>query len=193
MTYKVIYMTGAPAAGKSSTAAELQRRVPALEVFEYGARLTQLVGGNEETELSQTLIREKSARIVTTKHVETLDAILIEFCRTRRAFNHVIIDSHPVTKEQFGFRVTSFSIEQIRAIEPSEIWVLYASGAETIRRIEATPAGRPLPSVWEADFHTQTQASVAVTYGVAAAVAVYLDTTIPREELVNRLIGRLAN
>ena len=40
---KVIYLTGAPASGKSSTTRMLADRVPGLRVWEYGARLTEHV------------------------------------------------------------------------------------------------------------------------------------------------------
>lgn len=190
--YKVIYMTGAPAAGKSTTANELRKRHSSLCVFEYGARLTELASSSNAAGLSQNQVREKSAGIITREHVEALDLQLIDFCKNERVRNHVIIDSHPVTKESFGFRVTAFSIDKVKKLAPSEIWVLYTSAEETIRRITSDPAGRPLPTEWEANLHTQTQASVATTYGIAAGAVVYMfDTTANREELYQRRINRL--
>ena len=190
--YKVIYMTGALAAGKSSTAAGLKTRVPDLQVFEYGARLTALATESRSQRLTQKEVRAKSATIITKEHVEHLDEILINFCNTARERHHVLIDSHPVTKEQFGFRITAFSIDQIKRIALSEIWVLYADSGETIRRIAADHGGRPIPTSWQADFHTQIQANVAATYGIATGVAVYLfDTSVPRAELLDTLLQRL--
>jgi adenylate kinase len=190
--YKVIYMTGAPAAGKSSTAAMLRTRIPGLQVFEFGARLTALAAESQSQPLTQDQVRAKSATIITKEHVERLDEILINFCNAERKHNHVLIDSHPVTKEQFGFRITAFSIDQIRRIAPSEIWVLYAAPGETIRRIEADPRGRPTPTSWQADFHTQLQSNVAATYAIATGTAVYLfDTAVPREQLLETLLRRL--
>ena len=38
---KVIYLTGAPASGKSSTTRLLKERLADLEIWEYGAQLTE--------------------------------------------------------------------------------------------------------------------------------------------------------
>ena len=190
--YKVIYMTGAPAAGKSSTAAALKARIPNLQIFEFGARLTALAAESQNRPITQNQVRAESATIITKEHVQHLDKILIKFCKAERKHHHVLIDSHPVTKEDFGFRITAFSIARIKQIAPTEIWVLYTDSREAIRRIKADPGGRPLPTSWEAEFHTQMQASVAATYAIATGAAVYLfDTTAPKDQLLDLLSHQL--
>jgi adenylate kinase len=62
---KVVYLTGAPASGKSSTTRILRDRVPGLLVWEYGARLTEHVNGLVGSRLTQDDLRSRSAGVVT--------------------------------------------------------------------------------------------------------------------------------
>jgi adenylate kinase len=190
---KVIYLTGAPAAGKSSTTRMLAERVPGLLVWEYGARLTEHVMVKSADVSSQDDLRARSAGVVMPEDVVEVDRALLAFVEGNRAGRHVLIDSHPVTKETYGYRITPFSLEQFARLAPDEIWVLYASPEETRRRIAADDGGRPMVSEEEARTHTALQASVAATYGMAVGRPVYLfDTVVPRDELVARLVGRLS-
>lgn len=189
---KVIYLTGAPASGKSSTTRMLHNRVPGLVVWEYGARLTEHVNDRAVSGLAQDDLRARSAGVVTPQDVEDLDQSLIAFVAEHRSSQHVLIDSHPVTKESYGYRITPFSLARFEHLAPDEIWVLFASPEETRRRIAADNGGRPLVTEEEARMHTAMQASVAATYGMSLGRPVYLfDTAAPREELVARLADRL--
>jgi adenylate kinase len=190
---KVVYLTGAPASGKSSTTRLLLERVPNLLVWEYGARLTAHVIARSTDVSTQDDLRARSATVVTPRDVDEVDDMLIAFVAEHRASHPVIIDSHPVTKEAYGYRITPFSLERFEQLAPDEIWVLYASPEETRRRIGADNGGRPMVTEEEARTHTALQASVAATYGMSLGRPVYLfDTAAPRAELVDRLVERLS-
>lgn len=190
---KVIYLTGAPASGKSSTTRLLHDRVPELLVWEYGARLTEHVNSRGSGGLIQDDLRARSAGVVTPQDVDDVDRALIAFVAEHRASRHVLIDSHPVTKEAYGYRITPFSLARFAHLAPDEIWVLFASPEETRRRIAADDGGRPLVTEEEARMHTAMQASVAATYGMSLGRPVYLfDTAAPRDDLIARLADRLA-
>jgi adenylate kinase len=189
---KVIYLTGAPAAGKSSTTRILLQRVPELLVWEYGARLTAHVREGDAEVTDQDELRSRSAELVTPEHVAEVDAALLAFVKNNRPHRHVLIDSHPVTKEAYGYRITPFSLEQFSVLAPDEIWVFYADPVETRDRIRRESGGRPLVSEEEGRMHTMLQASVAATYGMSVRCPVYMfDTAGEREPLVDRLVGRL--
>lgn len=190
---KVIYLTGAPASGKSSTTRLLAERMPDLLIWEYGARLTAHVMAGSADVSSQDDLRARSAGVVTPGDVDEVDGALIAFVAGHRAHHPVIIDSHPVTKEAYGYRITPFSLERFALLAPDEIWVLYAGPDETRRRIGADDGGRPMVTEEEARTHTALQASVAATYGMSLGRPVYLfDTAAQRDELVDRLVERLA-
>lgn len=190
---KVIYVTGAPAAGKSSTTRMLLEREPRAVLWEYGARLTEHVRARAGDVSGQDDLRARSAAVVTPEDVVVVDRALLAFVEEHRGRRPVLVDSHPVTREEYGFRVTAFRLDQVFAFAPDEIWVLYAAPDETRRRIAADAGGRPMVDEEQARMHTAMQAAVATTYGVVVGCPVYLfDTLMPRDELVGRLVARLA-
>lgn len=189
---KVIYLTGAPASGKSSTTKLLANARPNLIIWEYGARLTEYIRHRSAGVAHQDDLRKRSAEVVTHDDIEQVDQSLLSFVDEHRDSHNIIIDSHPVTKEAFGFRITPFSFEQVQRLAPDEIWVFFASPEVTIQRIASDPAGRPMVSEEEARFHTTLQGSVAAAYGMALGQAVHLfDTDGDRNALITQLQQRL--
>ena len=63
--YEVVYLTGAPAAGKSSLSRAIRRMVTPLEVWEFGERLTAHLNQGSGTTMSQEDLRRESARAAT--------------------------------------------------------------------------------------------------------------------------------
>jgi adenylate kinase len=190
---KTIYVTGAPAAGKSSNVRLLVEVAPDVLVWEYGAQLTELLRAKASDIKTQDDLRAKSAGVVSPTDIAELDERLLSFVEENRGRRSVIIDSHPVTKEEYGYRITAFSATQVQKLAPDEIWIFVASPNETRRRIGEKAGGRPQVSEEEARFHTALQASVTATYGILSGATVYVFETIgPRENLIEQLKKRLA-
>jgi adenylate kinase len=109
--FEVVYLTGAPAAGKSTTAKLLAQRVAPLEVFEFGERLTAYLAEKTGSSVVQEEVRRQSASLVTPDDVRAVDSLLLAFVAEARSRTHIVIDSHPVTKgHQRGLRVPSDSL-----------------------------------------------------------------------------------
>jgi adenylate kinase len=174
MTFQVVYLTGAPAAGKSSLAGRLRQMVSPLEVWEFGERLTAYLRTTSGGGLEQADLRRHSSRVISPEAVAAVDAQLLEFVESARQRAHVIVDSHPVTKERYGYRVTPYSLAQFARLSPTQIWMLYTDPTVALDRITANAQGRPTISLEEARFHTFMQASVATTYGMSLGVPVHL-------------------
>lgn len=190
--YPVVYLTGAPAAGKSTVARRLSRTVRGLEVFEFGERLTAYINEQGATQHEQSDLRAKSSQISTAECVAAVDALLVDFATNQRKVGPVVIDSHPVTKEAYGYRVTPYSLADFARLAPTKIWMLYTSSSVACARIAADPKGRPLISSEEATMHTQLQASVAATYSMSLGVPLELfDADRPLDDLVEMLTRRL--
>ncbi|NEO17683.1 MAG: AAA family ATPase [Moorea sp. SIO3E8] len=185
-------MTGAPASGKSSTLRKLEEAKPSIFRFEYGAELTKFVQERNASILDQEELRARSADIIRPEDVDGLDEKLLDQVDELRGKRPIVIDSHPVTKEIYGFRITAFSQSKIKRLQPDEIWVLFAAPDVIRERIKRAPDGRPMISEEEARTHTLTQASVAATYGVLVGAPVYFfDTDRDQEKLVSILLKRL--
>ena len=193
MINKVIYLTGAPAAGKSSLTRRLSELVPSLSVFEYGAELTKFVNDVRHTkEIEQVHLREQSSQLITPEDVKAVDQLLIQYVRQKRSTSHVIIDSHAVTKETYGYRVTAYSFDEFALLEPTQIWVLYTAPEVTLARIKNDAQGRPKITLEEARLHTHLQATVAVTYGMRMGIPVYFyDSDRDAQAVAAELAGRL--
>lgn len=188
---QVVYLTGAPATGKSTLCSHLAKAVQRVVVFSYSEELRKLVQRRTGTALTEDTIREKSAAVVTAADVAALDEELIARVSSERANVHFVIDSHPVTKELFGFRVTGFSVPQLQRLAPDAIVCLYTTPEIIAARIAASPMGRPSVTAFEAAMHVQLQASVAAQYGVLLGKPVYLmDSSASEVELAARVAER---
>jgi adenylate kinase len=183
MDYKVIYLTGPPAVGKTSLVKRLRSASVDLETFVYSELLTQHLGRKERTSISQRKLRKNSANIVKPEDIQDVDRFLINEVQRLRSTRHIIIDSHPVTKEDYGFRVTAFSIPQLLALKPTMICMLYAPTEEIISRIAKHSKGRPSVSLYETDLHRDMQTDVAITYGIQLGVPIYFFNATTAEDL----------
>lgn len=189
---QVIYLTGAPASGKSTLCEHLERTVLNLRVYSYSKLLLDYVNRQSSAAVDEVGIRRHSANMITRSDVEAVDQWLIEQVRLKRVAQHMIIDSHPVTKEDYGFRVTAFTPEQLRQLDPDVVICLYVAPGIARKRITANPAGRPLPPDFELGLHTDLQASLAVQYAFILGKPCYLlDSSVAFDELIKN-IGRIA-
>ena len=186
---RVIYITGAPATGKSTLCSTLLESNTDIDSFCYSQRLRDYVNQSRDMQLDEIDIRRESARSVTADDVRVVDEMLLRESKTaRESTRHLLIDSHQVTKEDYGFRVTPFSDENIRAIEVDVFVCLYAPPDVLAARITKDPQGRPLPSAFELEMHVQLQASVASQYAVITGRPFYLlNSAVPQDELVARV------
>jgi adenylate kinase len=171
----VIYLTGAPATGKSTLCRNLKVAVPSIAVFSYSEELRNHVRARMRLGiLTSDEIRGQSAQLVTRADVAEVDARLLQFVAQQRGERPILIDSHPVTKEAFGFRIAPFTSSELSALAPDVILCLYLDSAEVAVRIKVAPMGRPLPTPFELDLHNHLQANIAVQYGLLLNRPVYL-------------------
>jgi adenylate kinase len=191
-SYHVVYLTGPPATGKSSLLKGLEKAVHPLHSFSYSTVLAKYLGERDQRVYAHDEMRKHSAGIVTANDIAAVDELLVKFVRENRSSTHIIIDSHAVAKETFGFRVTPFNLRQIEEIKPTMIVCLYAAPETIINRISAQPEGRQVSTIFEAAMHSELQASVAIAYGVHLGLPVYFfDSDRPKESLVAELARRL--
>lgn len=181
---EVIYLTGAPASGKSSLSEAVAAIRDDVKVFSYSKELAIHIARRNRKHLTEDRIRRQSAKIVTRSDVDAVDRQLALFLSSNRRRSHIIVDSHAVTKEWFGFRVTPFTKKALKSIGPTKILVLIASDAVTRARIRRAPKGRPMPTIFEANFHTHLQASLAMIYALELSAPIYyLNASLPRNRL----------
>lgn len=186
---KVIYLTGAPATGKSTLTENLAESHSDTSIFTYSKELLKIVRKREGHIATQDDLRQHSASVITHEDVLAVDLRLLDLLKKTRDKQNIVIDSHPVTIENYGFRITPFSKEQIQGLKPDIIVCLYA-GADTISmRILENPAGRPVPTDFELDLHTQLQCQVASIYALETGARLFmLDASATKNELLRTFI-----
>lgn len=190
--YYVIYLTGAPATGKSSLCRELSKKLIPLKVIEYGSELTKYINSKISSEFTQEDIRARSSSVITKQDVDDVDRLVVKEIAECRLHSHVIIDSHAVTKEEYGYRVTSFNPTMLSSLNPSFIVNLYTESEIALERISSNSAGRPSITNFEAGMHTQLQSGLSLTYGVLSGVPIYfLDSDVERDILVNWFLEKM--
>lgn len=171
----------------------LSEKVPGINVWEYGSRLTDFLKNRGSDLRNQDELRTRSASVAQPSDIDELDDELLSWTVASRLRGHTVIDSHPVTKEDYGFRVTAFSVDRFQSLHPTEIWLFYVAPELTVERIARDPAGRPSISIEEARMHSFAQASVACTFGIAVGCPVYMfDTAVDQTTLVDKLAIRLS-
>jgi adenylate kinase len=174
MRHPVIYLTGAPASGKSTTVRALLELAPSFVRWDYGAELLRIVSNELGRSVSYDELRADSGTLVSPRAVVTLDEHLIQWVTETRTQRPVIIDSHPVTREDYGFRVTAFSAEQWCRLAATHLFCLYCSPETTRSRIAQNAEGRLLSDEFHAGFHAALQASVAISYAIHVGAPVQL-------------------
>lgn len=187
---KIIYLTGAPATGKSTLTENLCKRLPETLIFTYSKELLAWVEGRSGLITTQDDLRRESSNIITKENVDEVDRQLLNLASSRKGRQNLVIDSHPVTIEKFGFRVTPFAKDQLKQLAPDIIVCLYAKAEIIADRISKNAAGRPLPSHSDIDLHTQLQCQVASIYAIETGASLYfLDAAHPPEVLLDNFMA----
>ena len=93
---------------------------------------------------------------------------MIDLIQAGREESMVVVDSHALTIEHFGFRPVPYSAAQLISINFTWIVCLYAWPSVIQERIRIKPGGRPLPSEADLARHEQLQSALALTYVISA-------------------------
>lgn len=170
MSHRIVYLTGAPAVGKSTTATTLCGLIGA-ELFSYGAVLTERLRARVS---DQAELRALSSQVISAADVAAADALLLEATtRTRDNAGSMIVDSHAVTKEPYGFRCVPYDHATLAAVGYTQLVCLYVDPDVMAARIRADASGRPLPSVKDLEAHTEMQRSLTLTYAHSLGCPAY--------------------
>jgi len=188
---KIILLTGAAGTGKSTLAGLAETGIRRLKKVDFGQLLLQLKRDQGFVDLTYEDLRRRSAEIITPSDVSATDLKLIESLPEWRRHSHILIDSHAVTKEEYGFRLTHYSFHQLRQIAFDAIVVTYCEPTAIVARRKEDPAGRPAISLFEAQHHMTLQEALAINYAVICGCGYFLLDTGKQSptQLVSRLAG----
>ncbi len=178
MDGKLVLITGAAGTGKSTLVRTLLERGRPFKRVDYGQLLLEHKLRKTGVEVGYDELRRDSASVISPQDVAEVDEWLIGQLPQWRTEGNIVIDSHPVTKEVFGFRITPYSLDQVRRIGFDAILVLVGEPNTLAQRIAKDPQGRPNVDAFQAAFQVQLQAAVAATYAIICGQPCFaIDTT----------------
>lgn len=192
MDGKVVLITGAAGTGKSTLVKFLLERARPFKRVDYGQLLLEHKAKKAGIQMTYDALRRDSATVITPADVFAVDEWVIGQLPAWRAETNIIIDSHPLTKEAFGYRVTAYSLEQIVRISFDVVIVLVGEPTILAKRIAGKPDGRPAVDSFQAGFQVQLQAAIASLYAIVCARPCFaIDTTDLNEEGVTETVLHL--
>ncbi|MCL2311721.1 MAG: AAA family ATPase [Firmicutes bacterium] len=163
---KRIYLTGAQATGKSTLITHIKKTLPKIEVISYSSILQSYLTSKFNQPIEHLKMRAESSHIITPEDIDRVDKELINIVHTKNLCNHVIVDSHAITNEWYGFRATPFSVDVLKQLNFDLLFSLYAPTDDISQRLLDDPAGRMLGNKEEIYSSMFLQNSVALSYGI---------------------------
>jgi adenylate kinase len=148
-----------------------------LAALDYGQLLiAQKVA--EGVSLSYDELRDRSASVIAPSNVRNLDEEVIAKISQMRVDSDVILDSHAVTRETYGFRAVPFSLDQLRRLALDGVMVLRCDAEVLLTRMDKDRQGRRQVTAELAREHQLLQEGIGVSYAIACGCPIYvLDTT----------------
>jgi adenylate kinase len=112
--------------------------------------------------------------VVAPEDVKNLDERLITEVSELRHRSDVLIDSHAVTRESFGFRAIPFSLRQLGRLSLDGVLALRCDPETAVSRIAVNSEGRRGVTAELAREHQLLQQAVGMSYGIACGCPVYV-------------------
>jgi adenylate kinase len=185
--HPLVYLTGAPATGKTSVADYL-RTTYGARPFSYGQELRDHASLRG---ISHEELRDQSSKVVTAKLIAELDASLPTLLAGWREEGPVVIDSHAVTSETWGLRALPYNADALSAIGITHIICLIADGETLLERIRATPEGRRADDPWKLEQLNNTQLALAAAYTHTLGIGLFaIDARASREDVCRGVASR---
>lgn len=188
MVGKVLLLTGVPAAGKTTLANEVKETIQPMHVITFGEFILE-VKKRGLPNVNYADLRSNPTREAGINLIEEATVLLLKHVSELRDKSNILIDSHAVAKDEYGFRITPDSHSFLQKIKLDAILILHANHQAVVSRINAKSDGRRLVTVEEVATHEVLQDSVSIAYAVATGCPVFIiNADTPPKELLEKLL-----
>ena len=173
MGYKIILITGIPASGKTTATKYISKRYSSFKVLKYGEVLFEHKK-KEYPKLTYEGLREKSASIISSNDIKIADELIISKAKSLSSIQNVIIESHGVTRENFGFRITPYKkVSTIQSLNLDAIIYISSTPSEILNRMNLKADGRKNSTLEQINQNLRLQENLALNYAVLTGSPFY--------------------
>jgi adenylate kinase len=186
--YETILLTGTAAVGKSTLSRNVGK-ASNFKSFEYGDELFKQAA-KKHPEITYSETRSHPDIVISDEDVRNTDEALQLFIQEYRNEFHVVIDSHAVSKEDYGFRSEPFAFGKLQRANFSRIVCLYCEPTIIVDRTKHNPEGRPFLTTQEAEVYQNFQNSVAIAYSTILGVPIhFINSNASPDEVVKMFLN----
>lgn len=170
----ICLVTGVPGVGKTTVCSMLAAKYPdRYRHVSFGKLILEALQESGERAVNHSDLRRDVSRLVTPTVIERATRLLEERARSGDARAWAIVDSHAVSQDWYGYRVTADGPRYFAVIRYSAIVNLFADAATVLKRTASDRAGRRALSEKELEIHFGLQAAVSICYGSLSECPVF--------------------
>jgi adenylate kinase len=166
--WAVFLLTGVPGVGKTTVSKKLGELIDPLEIISFGEVILN-ARADDQPRITHSELRRNPTSEATMRTIKNASELLVLRLHELRTRTNVIIDSHAVAKDRYGFRVTPDGISLLSRIGLRAIFVLHANHDEVRRRLKIDTKGR-------------------ISYGVATGCPVFVLNATTVEQTAEDLL-----
>ncbi|MGI8426323.1 MAG: ATP-binding protein [Actinomycetota bacterium] len=166
-------MTGVPGVGKTTVCSMLAAQYPGRYCHvSFGKLILEALESGERA-LSYSGLRREVSKFVTPAVIERATRLLEERARSAEPTIWTVVDSHAVSQDWYGYRVTADGPRYFAVIRYKAIVNLFANAGAVLNRTVLDRAGRHALSEKELELHSGLQAAVSICYGSLSECPVF--------------------
>lgn len=184
MKYKIILLTGIPSSGKTYLSKQIEKKFQPFLRIGFGSLIAE-VRENKGIGTEYSNLRASPLTFANRQLVEEARSLLELKIRQSITENNIVIDSHAVVNDRFGFRVIPELFDEIKV---SGVIALNPDISVIEQRQRKEPDGRPPLEISQLLQQIQLQNSVVTTYSLLQGCpAYYLDIKSNEDDLMSNI------
>jgi adenylate kinase len=186
MQGKFVIITGMSGVGKSTITRNIETCIKPITRIGFGELIFEIKNQMGATSNYEQL-RESPNEAIPINYVNLAEELLLSRVSQLRQTTNIVLDSHAVVNDHFGFRIVP-EISNFDKAHLDAIIVIHATFEVVKRRLAKEPKGRPTISKPIFESYKTLQDSVAIYFGLTAKCPVYiLETDNNIDKSVNNL------
>lgn len=186
MQGKFVIITGISGVGKSTITRNVETRIKPITRIGFGELIFEIKNQMGATANYEQL-RASPNEAIPINYVNLAEELLLSRVSQLRQTTNIILDSHAVVNDHFGFRIVP-EISNFDKAHLDAIIVIHAPFEVVKIRLAKEPKGRPTISKQIFENYKTLQDSVAIHFGITAKCPVYvLETDNNLDKSVNNL------